>query len=55
MSCCSFHEQMSADYEGGREAIRVIGVVVGRLTGRGDIVLSARVARIRITQPPISG
>lgn len=55
MSCCSFHEQMSADYEGGREAISGVSVVAVRLTGRVDNVLKVRVARIRITQPPISG
>lgn len=45
---------MSADYEGGREAVGVVGVVV-RLTRHGDEVLSVRVARVRITQPPKSG
>ena len=38
----------------GREAVGVVGVVV-RLTRRVDVVLIVRVARVRITQPPISG
>ena len=46
---------MSADYEGGREAVGGVGVEVVRLTRRGDEVLIARVARVRITQPPKSG
>lgn len=37
----------------GREAVGVVGVVV-RLTRRVDVVLIVRVARVRITQPPIS-
>lgn len=44
---------MSADYEGGREAVGGGGVVV-RLTRRGDGVHNVRGARERITQPPMS-
>lgn len=39
----------------GREAVGVVGIVVVRLTRRVDVVLIVRVARVRITQPPISG
>ena len=56
MSCCSFHEQMSADYEGGGEASGGVGVVVvDRLTRSADVELSVRGARMRMTQPPKSG
>ena len=46
---------MSADYEGGREAVGVVGVVVVRLTRREDVGLRVREARVRTTQPAISG